>query len=125
MTLFRNILAEEKSLPRDQSYKDLVVLINFILRQFFKAVKEDSFLLVEAFYPKTRGKWKQLSSWEPPSKKNRDEDENEDDSLTLSRPAEVKVKKGYSWSEQLGIVIKCLVEDSRMALIDWTKQVRS
>lgn len=45
--LFRSIMAEEKSLPKEQPYKDLVALINFILRKFFKAVEEDSFLIVE------------------------------------------------------------------------------
>lgn len=45
--LFKQIMAEEKSLPREQPYKDLVALINYVLRQFFKAVAEDSFLVVE------------------------------------------------------------------------------
>ena len=41
-------MAEEKTLPREQPYKDLTALINFVLRKFFKAVEEDSFLVVEA-----------------------------------------------------------------------------
>ena len=45
--LFKKIMAEEKSLPKDQPYKDLVALIKFLLRQFFKAVEKDSFLVVE------------------------------------------------------------------------------
>ncbi len=45
--LFKKIMAEEKTLPREQPYKDLVALINFLLRKFFKAVEEDSFLIVE------------------------------------------------------------------------------
>lgn len=47
MALFKSILDEEKSLPKDQAYKDLVALIHFLLRKFFKAVEEDSFLVVE------------------------------------------------------------------------------
>lgn len=47
MYLFKKIMAEEKTLPREQPYKDLVALINFLLRKFFKAVEEDSFLIVE------------------------------------------------------------------------------
>ena len=46
--LFKNILSSQNSLPRDQPYKDLVSLLNFILRKFFKAVNEDSFLILEA-----------------------------------------------------------------------------
>ena len=47
MNLFKTILDDEKSLPREQPYKDLVALINYILRKFFKAVDEDSFLIIE------------------------------------------------------------------------------
>ena len=48
--LFKQIMAEEKSLPKEQPYKDLVALINYILRKFFKAVAEDSFLVVEVSF---------------------------------------------------------------------------
>ena len=47
MNLFKSILADQKSIPRDPPYKDLVRLINFILRQFFKAIEENTFLAVE------------------------------------------------------------------------------
>ena len=47
LNLFKMILDDQKSLPRDQAYKDLTNLVNFILRKFFKALAEDSFLAVE------------------------------------------------------------------------------
>lgn len=47
MELFKAILADQKSLPREQSYKDLINLINFILRQFFKKLDTEPFLAVE------------------------------------------------------------------------------
>lgn len=47
MHLFKQIMADEKSFPKDQPYKDLVALITFILRKFFKAIAEDSFVIVE------------------------------------------------------------------------------
>lgn len=47
MHLFKQIMADEKSLPKEQPYKDLVALITFILRKFFKAIAEDSFVIVE------------------------------------------------------------------------------
>ncbi|OCH87501.1 timeless-domain-containing protein [Obba rivulosa] len=116
LELFKRILADQKSLPQDRSSKDLVALITYILRQFFKAVTEDSFLIIEAFFPKTRGAWKQYSSWEPEPKTER--------SVVDSRlPPDVQVKKGYSWSEQLGIAVGCLVEDSKKVLVEWTKQI--
>lgn len=108
-------------MPRSQPYKDLVALIHYLLRQFFKAVAEDSFLVVEAFYPKNRGKWKALSSWEPPTKTLRPED----DALLENRwAADVKVKKGYRWDEQVGIAVKCLVDEGKERLVEWVKEVR-
>lgn len=47
LNLFKTVLGDQKSFPKDQPYKDLVALINYILRQFFKAVEADSFVLVE------------------------------------------------------------------------------
>ena len=45
--LFKQIMAEERTLPREQPYKDLVALINYILRKFFKAVAEEPLIVVE------------------------------------------------------------------------------
>jgi hypothetical protein len=38
-------------------------------------------------------------------------------------PPDVQVKKGYSWSDQLGIVIAALVEAAQTGLVTWTKDV--
>jgi replication fork protection complex subunit Tof1/Swi1 len=37
----------------------------------------------------------------------------------------VSVKKGYSWSDQLGIAIAALVEAGQEELVNWTKDVRA
>lgn len=50
LELFQRILRDEKLLPKEQPYLDLVTLVKFILRKFFKAVAEDPFILVEAWY---------------------------------------------------------------------------
>ncbi|KAG6865098.1 hypothetical protein C0991_005153 [Blastosporella zonata] len=124
LNLFKAILADQKSFPRDQPYKDLVNLITFILRQFFKALAEDSFLAVErrisqAFFPKNRGNWKQFSSWEPEKSGEKEKKTVED----MRFPPDVQIKKGYSWSDQLGITIACLVEAGEIELVDWTKDI--
>lgn len=62
LNLFQQILNNELSLPKDPSSKDLVALITFILRKFFKQLEETPFLLVEAFFPKNRSVWKKLST---------------------------------------------------------------
>ncbi|KAG1808071.1 timeless protein-domain-containing protein [Suillus variegatus] len=117
--LFKTILDDQKSLPKDQSYKDLVKLVNFILHRFFKALQGEPFLAVEAFFPKNRGHWKLYSSWEP-ERKGRHEREIVEDTKF---PPEVQVKKGYSWSEQIGIAIAALVDDGKTELIEWVKDI--
>ncbi|CCM05491.1 uncharacterized protein FIBRA_07712 [Fibroporia radiculosa] len=119
LDLFKNILSDEKSFPKDRAYTDLVALIKFILRQFFKAVEEDSFLAVEAFFPKNRGNWKHFSSWAPEEKTSKDGRMADDTRF----PPDVQVKKGYSWSEQLGIAMACLMDEGKKILVDWTKQI--
>ena len=47
LNLFRMILTRQSTLPKEQPYKDLVALITFILKKFFKAVKEDPMLIIE------------------------------------------------------------------------------
>jgi len=46
LALFKSIMDHKQYLPRDQPYKDLVNLIQFLLRQFFKAAEDDPFIIV-------------------------------------------------------------------------------
>ena len=54
LALFKSILDHKQYLPREQSYKDLVNLIQFLLRQFFKAVEDDSFIIVHVRFHHSR-----------------------------------------------------------------------
>ncbi|KAF7359427.1 Topoisomerase 1-associated factor 1 [Mycena sanguinolenta] len=116
--LFQTILAAQKTFPRDQPHRDLVQLVTYILRKFFKALEEEPFLAVDAFFPKNRGQWKAYSSWEPPPKDPRERTRAE-------RPGagEVQVKRGFSWSEQLGIVIAALVDAGDVQWVNWTEDI--
>jgi replication fork protection complex subunit Tof1/Swi1 len=120
LELFRHILGDERTLPNDASHKELMQLIRYTLRQFFKEVEKKPFLLVEAFFPKNRNRWKEYSSYKPPEKAKRvsplDDDED--------GPREVQIKGSYSWSEQMGIAIACLTEDGERHLVDWVRAVR-
>ncbi|EJD53471.1 timeless-domain-containing protein [Auricularia subglabra TFB-10046 SS5] len=119
LSLFRRILSEQRTLPKEQPYKDLLNLINFLLRKFFKAVAEDQFLVIEAFFPKNRGTWKQFSSWEPEVKEKRkrggDKEEETGEELTIP--------KTFTWSQQVGIAVGCLVDADKRELVDWTKEI--
>ena len=43
--------------------------------------------------------------------------------IDFEAPARRAVEKGYSWTEQLGIALACLVENDQRDLIDWIKAV--
>ncbi|KAF7338588.1 Topoisomerase 1-associated factor 1 [Mycena venus] len=116
--LFQTILAAQKTFPRDQPHRDLVQLVTYVLRKFFKALEQEPFLAVDAFFPKNRGQWKAYSSWEPPEKGVRERTQAEKPLST-----EVQVKRGYPWSEQLGIVIAALVDEGNIQLVNWTKDI--
>ncbi|KIJ64730.1 hypothetical protein HYDPIDRAFT_181592 [Hydnomerulius pinastri MD-312] len=120
LNIFKSILDDQRSLPKDQPYKDLIQVITFILRKFFKALEDEPFLATEAFFPMNRGHWKQYSSWEPERKSNRTRETAEGDE---DFSAEVQVKKGYSWSEQIGIAIAALVEEGKSELVEWVKDI--
>ncbi|KAL4067395.1 timeless protein-domain-containing protein [Scleroderma yunnanense] len=120
MALFKSILDDQRSLPKDQPYKDLVQVITFILRKFFKALDEEPFLAIEALFPMNRGHWKQYSSWKPEQKSDHTRDAVED---SRNQFTEVQIKKGYSWSEQIGIAIAALVEDGKSDLVEWVKDI--
>lgn len=67
-----------------------------------------------------RGHWKQYSSWEPEQKPNHKQGTAEDDG---GFSGEVQIKKGYSWSEQIGIAVAALVEEGKSELVEWVKDV--
>jgi replication fork protection complex subunit Tof1/Swi1 len=72
----------------------------------------------QAFFPKNRGHWKQFSSWEPEEKPKRGKRE-EDDPFK-----ELQVTKGFSETEQIGVVIAALMENNMGHLADWVIDVR-
>ncbi|ORX39175.1 timeless protein-domain-containing protein [Kockovaella imperatae] len=123
LQLFRQLLDDAPSLPRADSSRDAVQLIKFILRKFFKRVAEDPFLIVQAFGPKTRGHWKELSSYKS--------DDESDDGMGGQRdrirekleraPAELEYKKNkkMSWSQQMGTTVALLIQAGHKSWIEW------
>ncbi|KAI6107784.1 timeless protein-domain-containing protein [Pisolithus croceorrhizus] len=105
LQLFKTILDDQRSLPKERPYKDLIQLLTFILRKFFKALDEEPFLAMEALYPMNRGHWKQYSSWEPEQKSSRIREATEDN---RNFSTEVQVKK-----------------DGKTELVEWVKDVNS
>lgn len=45
--LFKRILDDQRSLPNDRAYKELLQVITLIARRFFKALDEEPFLAIE------------------------------------------------------------------------------
>ena len=142
LNLFRRILDEQQSLPNGDASRDLLHLINFVLRKFFKRVADDPFVIVRALGPKSRGHWKELSSYKS--------DEESDDGMGGQRsrikenvghfaiseailtpeqmakgPIELAFKKSkkLTWSQQMGIVVAMLVREGHEDWISWVIEV--
>ncbi|OCF42971.1 topoisomerase 1-associated factor 1 [Kwoniella heveanensis CBS 569] len=121
LNLFRTILDEQHTLIKADSSKDLMQLINFVLRKFFKRVAEDPFLIIEAFTSKSRSKWKDLSSY-------KSEDEDEDgmggqrarikEKMGLAE-LEFKKNKNLSWSQQMEVAVSLILKEEHADWIKW------
>jgi replication fork protection complex subunit Tof1/Swi1 len=139
--VFKKVLDDQRSLPAGQSTKDLISCITYILRKFFKALQENPLLAVEAFWPKPRGQLRKLSGRES------DEDSNSDGGLPRIKvsqntsklknstdrccpqvpkiPADLEFKpdKEFTWSQKLGVAMRCLMDDRKVHLIMWLVEV--
>lgn len=120
--LFQQILEQKALLPKTDGARDLLQMITFVLRKFFKKVQEDPFLIIEALTPKTKGKWKSISSYQS--------DESDSDgpgagSANKKTPAELDFvkKRNLSWSQQMEVVIGVLLKDGKQSLIEWIIEV--
>jgi replication fork protection complex subunit Tof1/Swi1 len=72
----------------------------------------------QAFFPKNRSRWKVHSSYAPEEKTRQPR------TAEVSMfPPDVQIKKGFSWSEQVGIAIQVLVDKNQKELIDWSIEV--
>lgn len=75
---------------------------------------------LQVFFPMNRNAWKTYSSYVP-EEKTKSSRAVEDTRF----PPDVQVKKGFSWSEQVGIAVQALVEDGKRELVEWTRSVRT
>jgi replication fork protection complex subunit Tof1/Swi1 len=89
LNLFRHILDDKSRLPFGDGTSDLYRLIQYVLRQFFKRLEADPFVMVEIFLPKSRGHWKALSSYV------------EEDKVNASERARVREQVSYEVEESL------------------------
>ncbi|KAG9047150.1 Topoisomerase 1-associated factor 1 [Tulasnella sp. UAMH 9824] len=122
LDLFHRILKAEKTLPKETPYLDLCKLMRYVVKKFFKAVQEDSFLMIEAFFP-IRASRKGLGG-----KSLAREDASSDEDVVVHKPGDrhgpqLYIKGKRPWSEELGIVIACMIDAGQMDLIDWTKEI--
>ncbi|KAL7415832.1 timeless protein-domain-containing protein [Mrakia frigida] len=120
LELFRRILENQIALPKDPSSKDLLALVNFILRKFFKTAQESPFLLVEAFFPKNRNKWKAFSSWAPEDGEEPSGDEGTSRVKKVKIPTDVQIAdKGLTHTQNLGIAVAVLLDEGKMSHVTW------
>ncbi|KAG0150956.1 hypothetical protein CROQUDRAFT_130388 [Cronartium quercuum f. sp. fusiforme G11] len=124
LNTFNTILDDRTSLLRNPAYDDLWKLIDYVLKQFFKAVRQNPLLLVENLFPHRQSKGIEgISKYV-----NSDSDA---DSLVLTKPkkkplklpAEIVIKPGLTWSQRLGVAVGLLVDHDKSHLIESVKDV--
>ncbi|KIR40249.1 topoisomerase 1-associated factor 1 [Cryptococcus deuterogattii 99/473] len=124
LIVFRRILDKKHSLPSAPSSRDLITLITYILRKFFKHVAKEPFTLVEALSSKSRGKWKTI----------REGGSDDDDDGMAGQRGRIKEKIGpvelqfikkhkFSWSQQMSIAFAIIWGDGHGYLIKWIVEV--
>lgn len=118
--LFKSIMDEKDSLPPGDASKDLVKLITYILRSFFKMVEKDPWTLVEATLPKGRAGWRHLSSIDDEDDDGMGGQRSRIQEKLAQQQLEFTKKSNLSWSQQMGVVISILVKEGRQ---EWIKEV--
>ncbi|OXG18463.1 topoisomerase 1-associated factor 1, partial [Cryptococcus neoformans Tu259-1] len=123
LIIFRRILDKQHVLPAAPSSRDLITLITYILRKFFKHVEKEPFTLVEALSSKSRGKWKTVGGGS----------DDDDDGMAGQRgrikekmgPVELQFIKKYkfSWSQQMSIAFAIIWGDGHGHLIKWIIEI--
>ncbi|KAJ9100538.1 hypothetical protein QFC21_003581 [Naganishia friedmannii] len=126
LSVFKQVLDDQRSLPAHQSSKDAIAVINFILRKFFKAMEQDPFLALDAFFPKASqsnsgraGSGFQLGS--------DDDGEASDVGVKVARrkvekiPADLEFKPDspLTWSQQVGTTVLQLTESQSIHFVTW------
>lgn len=137
LALFRSIMDNKASLPPGDASRDLIQLVTFISRKFFKRLQDDPFLMIEALMPKTRGRWKELSSWqgdgddEMGGQRSRIREQVRLPSLNTANcqlgPAKLEFikKRDLSTSQKIGALVKYFVEMDHEDYINWIVTVCS
>lgn len=117
LELFRRILDDQACLPKTTAYKDLFKFITYILKQFFKLAQTNQLLFIEAFFSHNKTEMRKEVMQEPSS------DEDNDSPKAMRMPADIKVKKGMSWAEEMGVAVGLLSNMNRDDLLTWVKDV--
>lgn len=125
LDLFQTILDDRTvSNNKDTAYHDLVKLIDFVLKRFFKVAKEYPMLLLEIFFPKSTNqltKHRDLAVQGGALASNPYASSDEDGLpavLAAKGLAEVEVTPGFSLTQQIGIAMRCLTDAGQESLVE-------
>ncbi|KAJ9108278.1 hypothetical protein QFC19_002526 [Naganishia cerealis] len=126
-SVFKQILDDQRSLPAHQSSKDAITLINFILRKFFKAMEQDPFLALDAFFPKASQSKSSRGGGSGFQLGSDDDDEASDVGVKGARkkvekiPADLEFKPDspLTWSQQVGTAVLQLMETQSVYFVTW------
>ncbi|GAA5969681.1 hypothetical protein JCM11641_008004 [Rhodosporidiobolus odoratus] len=119
LELFKRVMDDpDVAGAREGPNADLRKLIEYVLRKFFKAVQDHPFLLLECFFPKTRSQLGKMRLGELDPYADTDDDTP---AYRAKKIGEVEVQPGFSLTQQIGIVIACLVDGEDLELVELVK----
>jgi replication fork protection complex subunit Tof1/Swi1 len=116
MTLFNRILAEKARLPKTAEHKELVAFVTAVVRKFFACLGDYPFLFLDLFFVKTKQDCvilrEGLAAVDAIQAKKQPKDAYETND-------ELEIKPGFTWSQQVRIAVRLLVDDDQEEILNW------
>ncbi|KAI8459459.1 timeless protein-domain-containing protein [Phakopsora pachyrhizi] len=123
LNTFDSFIQSRNSMPKDSVYDDLFRFIDYILKKFFKSVRENPFTIVEALF-KAKPSREQIQASNDGADEGSDSSEGDDDlkiskpKKELNLPAEIQIKPGLTWSQRLGVAVNLLVNKGKTEMVN-------
>ncbi|KAH8930022.1 hypothetical protein BT69DRAFT_1275789 [Atractiella rhizophila] len=113
---FHMILENQRRLPKTQPYQDLIKLIHFVLKKFFRTVETNPFAVAEAFFPR-----RVVGGIAKPGEDSESDLEKEHSKKPMRLPAELVIEEELPMSQKIAIAVGCLAEKNEEYLLEWVK----
>jgi len=116
LTLFNRILSGQHRLPKTAEHKELVAFVTAVVRKFFASLSDYPFLFLDLMFVKTKQDCTILRDGlvavEAIEAKKQPKDAYDSND-------ELEIKPGFTWSQQVGIAVRLLVDQDQEDILSW------